>query len=73
MASGWRASHRGGISGDTHIKLYGVRVDLREIEKAIIETADGMLSEAVVTFHSAAHESPDFLMARVVFDSQCCT
>lgn len=56
----------GRISGDTQIKLRGIRMDLREIEKSIIDTADGMLSEAVVSVHST-NESSDFLVARVLF------
>lgn len=55
----------GRISSDTQIKLRGLRIDLRDIENAIVETAKGALNQAVV---SLRQESTQTLVAHVVFD-----
>ncbi|RYP16090.1 hypothetical protein DL766_009227 [Monosporascus sp. MC13-8B] len=84
-AKGWTMMHRSGdlgrwrkdgalliegrISGDTQIKLRGIRVDLREIEDAMLKAAGGSLSDAVVSIRRSTSESHEFLIAHVVFDS----
>ncbi|KAK8038625.1 beta-ketoacyl synthase domain-containing protein [Apiospora rasikravindrae] len=57
----------GRISGDTMVKLRGLRVDLRDVEVALLRAASGDLSEAVVSVHRSSPESPEFLVAHVVF------
>ncbi|KAL7947133.1 hypothetical protein V8C42DRAFT_364342 [Trichoderma barbatum] len=39
----------GRIDGDSQIKLRGLRIDLQEVELAIFEAADGLLSKVVVS------------------------
>jgi aspyridone synthetase (hybrid polyketide synthase/nonribosomal peptide synthetase) len=39
----------GRIEGDSQIKLRGIRVDLQEVELAVLEAADGLLSNVVVS------------------------
>jgi hybrid polyketide synthase/nonribosomal peptide synthetase ACE1 len=59
----------GRISGDTQIKLRGLRIDLQDIETTIIKCSNGMLHEAVVSLRRATNSSPDFLVAHVQFAS----
>ncbi|KAI2621838.1 amino acid adenylation domain-containing protein [Hypoxylon sp. NC1633] len=63
----------GRISGDTQVKLRGLRIDLREVEHALIQTGMGALSEVVVSAHRSlpGHGNPDCLVAHVVFDHGC--
>lgn len=88
-AHGWSTMHRTGdigrwrtdgslliegrVTGDTQIKLRGLRVDLREVEITIVETAEGIVSEAVVSLRKGSPDSPDlgFLVAHVVFGQHC--
>lgn len=58
----------GRMSGDTQIKLRGMRIDLKEVEKALIQESNGTLSEAVVSVRRSSPDSPQFLVAHVVFD-----
>jgi hybrid polyketide synthase/nonribosomal peptide synthetase ACE1 len=58
----------GRISGDTQVKLRGLRLDLREVENAMLHTSNGALNEVVVSVRRASPESPEFLVAHVVFD-----
>lgn len=62
----------GRVSGDTQVKLRGLRIDLREIERAITaEADDGAILDAVVSIRSSCSgsvEATDFLVAHVVFD-----
>lgn len=58
----------GRISGDTQIKLRGLRIDLREVEHVLTETAQGRLNEAVVSSRRFSAVDPEFLIAHVVFD-----
>ncbi|KAK7973237.1 hypothetical protein PG988_007371 [Apiospora saccharicola] len=71
-AQGWTMMHRSGdlgrwaangalciegrITGDTQVKLRGIRIDLREVEDAILKQARGYLSEAVVSARSSTPE-----------------
>ncbi|KAK2007074.1 beta-ketoacyl synthase domain-containing protein [Colletotrichum eremochloae] len=57
----------GRIGGDTEIKLRGLRIDLKDIEHAILRSADGVLSEAVASVRSTAGTDTQFLVAHVVF------
>ncbi|KAI9650415.1 hypothetical protein NHQ30_000429 [Ciborinia camelliae] len=84
ISKGWTTMHRTGdlgrwaanggillegrISGDTQIKLRGLRIDLRDIENTIIESAKGALSQVVV---SARQDIAQALVAHVIFDPDC--
>ncbi|KAI2473089.1 hypothetical protein F4781DRAFT_427851 [Annulohypoxylon bovei var. microspora] len=59
----------GRISGDTQIKLRGIRIDLQEIENAMLKAFRDCLSDVVVSVRRSTPESPEFLVAHVVFDS----
>ncbi|KAI0434876.1 hypothetical protein F5Y09DRAFT_354859 [Xylaria sp. FL1042] len=59
----------GRIHGDTMVKLRGLRVDLREIETAILRAGAGLLSDVVVSVRKTSPELPEFLVAHVVFTS----
>ncbi|XDG06192.1 hypothetical protein ABKA04_005807 [Annulohypoxylon sp. FPYF3050] len=54
----------GRITEDTQIKLRGIRIELQDIESTIIASADGAISEAIV---SARGDPAEFLVAHVVF------
>ncbi|KKY25511.1 putative pks-nrps protein [Phaeomoniella chlamydospora] len=54
--------YMGRQDGDTSIKLRGLRIDLDDVANAIVQTADGVLSDAVVTVRG----DPQFLVAHVV-------
>lgn len=56
----------GRISGDTMVKLRGLRVDLREVEIALLRAAPDTLSEAIVSVRRGSPDSPEFLVAHVV-------
>lgn len=60
----------GRISGDTMVKLRGLRVDLQEVEYAILRAGSGVLSEAVVSVRRSSLTSPEFLIAHVVFEQR---
>ncbi|KAI3325962.1 hypothetical protein HD806DRAFT_428958 [Xylariaceae sp. AK1471] len=59
----------GRIDGDTMVKLRGLRVDLREIETAMLRAGADLLSDAVVSVRQTSPELPEFLVAHVVFKS----
>jgi amino acid adenylation domain-containing protein len=48
--------------GDTQIKLRGLRIDLGDVATALLNVADGALSDAIVTIR----EAPQILVAHVV-------
>ncbi|KAK7706310.1 NRPS [Diaporthe eres] len=63
----------GRVAGDTQVKLRGLRIDLQEIERALLDASEGMLSEVVVSVRRGAPtggesgtEGPSFLVAHVV-------
>ncbi|KXS94018.1 hypothetical protein AC578_8117 [Pseudocercospora eumusae] len=60
-------------SGDTQIKLRGLRIDLAEIEHCMLKDARGMLDHVVVSLRSSGFPSPqpheEFLVAHVKFRS----
>ncbi|KAI0199936.1 polyketide synthase PksB [Astrocystis sublimbata] len=60
--------YEGRIDGDTQIKLRGIRIELGEIETAIIDTASGAISQAVVAVHGDVESK--FLVAYVLFSAQ---
>ncbi|KAJ5740973.1 hypothetical protein N7493_000845 [Penicillium malachiteum] len=80
ISNGWTQMHRTGdighlqqdgclvfrnrMAGDTQVKLRGLRIELRDIETNIIQTASGALKEAIVTLRQG---DPEFLVAHVVF------
>lgn len=53
--------YEGRMAGDTQIKLNGIRIDLKDVEASIVETAGGEIVNAIVT----DHHNPDFLVAHV--------
>ncbi|KAJ5110598.1 hypothetical protein N7532_001133 [Penicillium argentinense] len=58
----------GRMEGDLQVKIRGVRVELEEIENAILNSAHGMLSDAAVVLRG---ETENFLAAFVVFADGC--
>ncbi|KAI3394645.1 hypothetical protein diail_2455 [Diaporthe ilicicola] len=84
-ARGWTMMHRvgdvgrwkedgsilveGRASGDTQVKIRGLRADLRDIESNLVAAAGGVLSQAAVSVRRSSPESPtEFLVAHVVID-----
>lgn len=59
----------GRLVGDTQIKLRGLRIELREIEDAILHASMGALVDCVVSTRTDSTDSSDFLVAHVVFSS----
>ncbi|KAK7756325.1 NRPS [Diatrype stigma] len=84
MTNGWTMLHRTGdlgrwrddgmifiegrVAGDTQIKLRGLRIDLREVESALVKASKFTLEGAVVSVRRLSPESPEFLVAHVVFN-----
>ncbi|KAI0179682.1 hypothetical protein GGR52DRAFT_587215 [Hypoxylon sp. FL1284] len=60
----------GRVAGDTQVKLRGLRIDLGEVERAIILAAEGVITEAVVTTRQSSPSSPEFLVAHVVLKQE---
>ncbi|EFR01671.1 lovastatin nonaketide synthase [Nannizzia gypsea CBS 118893] len=58
----------GRLEGDTQIKLRGFRIELMEIETALIRHSGGALSHAVVTLRGSGESR--FLAAHVVFSAE---
>ncbi|KAJ5149740.1 hypothetical protein N7448_001318 [Penicillium atrosanguineum] len=55
----------GRMDGDTQVKLRGFRIELAEIEAALIKASEGTLTHAVVTLREESEEN--FIAAHVVF------
>ncbi|GJC80299.1 polyketide synthase-nonribosomal peptide synthetase [Colletotrichum liriopes] len=53
----------GRIAGDTQIKLRGMRIDVREIELAITQAAEGNISDVVVTVRDSKATGASSLIA----------
>lgn len=68
----WRADGalvvEGRVGGDTQVKVRGLRIDLVEIENAIMIAADGALCEAVVSARQPDADAAPILVAHVVFN-----
>ena len=80
LSMGWTTMHRTGdrgrlrsdgallydgrINGDTQIKLRGVRIDLNDVSSSLIQAADGVLSDAVISVRGIKEQ---FLVAFVIF------
>lgn len=60
--------YEGRINGDDQIKLRGIRIELGDVENAILKVADGKVSRAVVGIHG--EEVDKFLVAYVVLSSR---
>ncbi|KAF2819225.1 hypothetical protein CC86DRAFT_148859 [Ophiobolus disseminans] len=56
--------YEGRIQGDSQIKLNGIRIEIREVESAILRASHGVLGNAVVS----ARRNPDFLVGHVEFE-----
>ncbi|KAJ5703384.1 hypothetical protein N7493_011773 [Penicillium malachiteum] len=82
-SKGWTMIHRSGdrarltqdgelvlmgrIGGDTQVKLNGIRINVEEIETAIIQTSEGKVSQAVVSLRSSPEDDTQkFILAFVV-------
>ncbi|KAI8623593.1 hypothetical protein F5Y19DRAFT_481509 [Xylariaceae sp. FL1651] len=59
----------GRVHGDTMVKLRGLRVDLRDIETAMLRAGAGLLTDVVVSVRRTSPDLPEFLVAHVVFKS----
>ena len=57
----------GRIDGDTQVKLRGLRIELQDIEHAMLKAANGLITEVVVTTRG----NPTLLVAHVVLSSTC--
>lgn len=85
IKNGWTAMYRTGdkgrwlsdgsffvegrIANDTQIKLRGLRIDLHDVEEAILKAANGLLAEVVVSLRSSSMNGPQFLIAHVVLSA----
>ena len=56
------------ISGDTQIKIRGIRIEITDIEASMLLTAEGNLQDVVVSLREG---DPDYLVAHVVFNASC--
>ncbi|KAF3392622.1 Polyketide synthase-nonribosomal peptide synthetase [Penicillium rolfsii] len=58
----------GRIKGDNQIKLGGIRINVEEIESALIQSSKGLVSQAIVSLRSGseAEDGGSFLVAFVV-------
>ena len=82
-AKGWKTMYRSGdrgrlssdgglviegrLVGDTQIKFRGIRIDLRDIESAIIQAGRGRITNAGVSVRREQTESaPQFIVAHIV-------
>ncbi|RDW61774.1 uncharacterized protein DSM5745_10446 [Aspergillus mulundensis] len=57
----------GRMDGDTQVKIRGIRIEVEEVEKAVLQCAGGRLAGVVVTPRG---EPPAYLVAHVVFTDQ---
>ena len=55
----------GRIKGDTQIKLRGLRIEMQDIEQSILDAAEGLVSEVIVT----PRGDPTILVAHAVLSS----
>ncbi|KAI9768100.1 MAG: putative Hybrid PKS-NRPS biosynthetic cluster [Geoglossum simile] len=85
VSRGWTTMHRTGdqgrflsdgslvlegrISGDTQIKLRGLRIDLQDIEATIVQASNGQIAHAIVSARQAKSQNAEFLVAHVMFST----
>ncbi|KAF7169928.1 hypothetical protein CNMCM5623_002479 [Aspergillus felis] len=81
LENGWTRMHRTGdsgrlthdgklilggrIAGDTQVKLRGIRIELQEVESAIVNSANGKIVDAVVLVRKSAATGSEALIAYV--------
>lgn len=81
-AKGWTTLHRTGdrgrltpdgglilegrIGGDSQVKMRGIRIDLQEVELAIMQESQGAIAEAAVSVRTDTASNSDYLVAHVV-------
>lgn len=53
--------YEGRMEGDTQVKLRGIRIEMLEVESAVLRASHGVLANAVVS----ARRNPDFLVGHV--------
>lgn len=84
QAKGWTTLHRTGdrgrltldgglilegrINGDSQVKIRGIRIDLQEVELAIVRESRGIISDAAVSVRTNTTSSTDYLVAHVVLN-----
>jgi hybrid polyketide synthase / nonribosomal peptide synthetase ACE1 len=87
VSLGWTTMHRTGdrgrllndkslviegrISGDTQIKLRGLRIDLQDVEATIVQASNGQIANAIVSVRQAKSPDTEFLVAHVTFSTDC--
>ncbi|CAG9986853.1 unnamed protein product [Clonostachys byssicola] len=59
----------GRVLGDTMVKLRGLRVDLRDIEMAMLHAGGGLITDVVVSVRQTSPDLPEFLVAHVLVQS----
>ncbi|KAI9753134.1 MAG: putative Hybrid PKS-NRPS biosynthetic cluster [Chaenotheca gracillima] len=85
-SAGWNTMHRTGdrgrlhsdgglilegrIVGDSQIKLRGLRIELRDVEAAIIQASNGKVLHAVVSVRSSGPSDPQYLVAHVALSPE---
>lgn len=57
---------QGRAAGDTQVKLRGIRIELTDVERVLIQQAAGLLRSAIVTMHEDETRG-QFLVAHVLF------
>ncbi|KAF4124349.1 Acyl transferase domain in polyketide synthase (PKS) enzyme [Geosmithia morbida] len=60
---------KGRIGDDTEVKLNGVRIDLKDVEKTVLQASGGVLSDAVASLRTSAEGTVKFMVVHVVFSA----
>ncbi|KAL7941108.1 putative PKS-NRPS protein [Trichoderma barbatum] len=66
MTNEGRLILEGRITGDTQVKIRGIRVELEEVENAIVEESHGKVIQAAVSVRKDDASSHDYMVAHVV-------
>ncbi|KAK2022912.1 beta-ketoacyl synthase domain-containing protein [Colletotrichum zoysiae] len=61
---------KGRIGDDTEIKLNGVRIDLKDVEKTVLQASAGVLADAAAALHSTSEGTSKFMVVYVVFSNE---